>query len=129
LNEVSDDYLSAIYERSTALFAASEGEGFGLPLVEAARRGLPVIARDLPVFREVANGSAYFFSGLNASDVANAVKNWLALPLGERPASSAIPRLTWEQSARRLIEVVVEGASSATSLPLEQPRATLLLAS
>lgn len=39
---------------STCLIAASFGEGFGLPLIEAAQHGLPIMARDIAVFREVA---------------------------------------------------------------------------
>ena len=41
---------------------ASRGEGFGLPLIEAATHGRPVLARDLPVFREQRLPNAYFFS-------------------------------------------------------------------
>lgn len=103
LKEASDAYLSAIYRRSAALLAASEGEGFGLPLVEAARRGLPVIARDLPVFREIAQDGALFFSGLAGSDIATAVKEWIALPPGQRPNSAAVLKLSWEESTERLL--------------------------
>ena len=42
---------------------ASEGEGFGLPLIEAARHKPPIIARDIAVFREVANGHVLYFAG------------------------------------------------------------------
>ena len=53
VNRASDEYLEKIYATSSCLIAAAEGEGFGLPLIEAARHGLPIIARDIPVFREV----------------------------------------------------------------------------
>jgi glycosyltransferase involved in cell wall biosynthesis len=32
----------------------SFAEGFGMPVIEALRLGVPVIASDLPVFREIA---------------------------------------------------------------------------
>jgi glycosyltransferase involved in cell wall biosynthesis len=104
---VSDDMLLGLYQRCAALLAASEGEGFGLPLIEAAQHGVALIARDLPVFREVAGQHAYYFSGLGAQELADAVTAWLALKAqGQAPSSSAMPWLTWQQSARQVIDAV-----------------------
>ena len=79
LDGASDDVLlRAGTGSATALLAASEGEGFGLPLVEAAQHGLPVVARDLPVFREVAGGTRFYFSGTSPEDLAGAIEDWLS---------------------------------------------------
>ncbi len=108
LEGISDEYLERIYDASTCLIAASEDEGFGLPLIEAARHGLPIIARDIPVFREVTRGhTLYFEHTLEPSSIANAVELWLALPEdGAHRAAHHIPRVTWEDSARRVLEIV-----------------------
>ncbi|MBP0633994.1 glycosyltransferase [Cupriavidus sp. AcVe19-6a] len=101
LESVTDEYLSRVYAASSCLVAASYGEGFGLPLIEAARHGLPIIARDLPVFREVAGEHAYYFSANQGSDLAAAIKTWLELRKNEQePSSREIPFLTWTQSAQ-----------------------------
>jgi glycosyltransferase involved in cell wall biosynthesis len=63
VQSASDEYLEKIYAAARCLIAASEAEGFGLPLIEAARHGLPIIARDIPVFREVAQEHALYFAG------------------------------------------------------------------
>lgn len=104
----SDELLLKLYDISKALLMASEGEGFGLPLIEAARHGLPIIARDLPVFREVADDHAFYFSGNKGEDLAEALFSWLNLfKQGQHPASDDICWLTWEQSTQQLLEVVL----------------------
>jgi glycosyltransferase involved in cell wall biosynthesis len=45
--------LAAIYRRAAMVLITSEREGFGLPMIEAMACGVPVIASDLPVLREV----------------------------------------------------------------------------
>lgn len=108
LEKASDNELIAMYHAASALLAASEGEGFGLPLIEAAQYGLPIVARDLPVFREVAGGHAFYFSGFDAEPLADAIQHWVDLHAQERaPESQSMPWLTWEQSAAQLVDVVV----------------------
>ncbi len=108
LDGISDEYLEAVYARATCLIAASEGEGFGLPLIEAARHKLPVIARDIPVFREVAGDHAWFFRGANAEDLEESIRCWLqAHSRGNSPRSEYMTRLTWAQSARQLLDNVI----------------------
>ena len=104
--------LLKVYGCSVALLVASEGEGFGLPLIEAAQHGLPIIACDLPVFREVAGDHAFYFTGDNAEDLSNSIKKWLSLSSRrEVPCSEGIPRLTWEESTRNLLQVLFDRAA------------------
>lgn len=53
LNHCSDEELAVHLASARALLFPSLVEGFGLPLVEALGMGVPVIASDLPVFREI----------------------------------------------------------------------------
>jgi glycosyltransferase involved in cell wall biosynthesis len=55
--------LAAVYRRSSALLLTSKREGFGWPAVEAMACGTPVVASDLPVFREV-GGEAVTYAPL-----------------------------------------------------------------
>ncbi len=120
VNRPSDEYLEKIYAASSCLIAASEGEGFGLPLIEAARHKLPIIARDIPVFREVAGEHALYFAGKKPDALAQAIGEWLALfDKGKHPKSDAMPWITWAQSVERLKEILLRGDWYA-SIPAER---------
>jgi glycosyltransferase involved in cell wall biosynthesis len=54
----TDNDLAALIRHARALLMPSLAEGFGLPVVEALQVGTPVIASDLPVFREIGQGAA-----------------------------------------------------------------------
>jgi glycosyltransferase involved in cell wall biosynthesis len=104
LNGVSDEYLEAVYQAANCLIAASEDEGFGLPLIEAAQHKVPIIARKTAVFEEVAGEYAYYFNGLDPEDISTAVSDWLTLNAdGAAPQSDNMPWLTWQQSTEQLI--------------------------
>ncbi len=110
LNQAGDEALLQLYLIASGMLMASEGEGFGLPLVEAARHGVPLIARDLPVFREISGEHAFYFSGTDPADLADALRTWLKLyRRGEHPKSDNLPSLSWEESTKQLLRVVQEG--------------------
>jgi glycosyltransferase involved in cell wall biosynthesis len=110
LEHASDRELLDLYASASALLMASEGEGFGLPLIEAAQHGVPLIARDLPVFREVAGNGAFYFEGDDADALADAIEQWLVLRAQDRhPKPGDISWLTWSQSAACLRDVMLGG--------------------
>ena len=105
---ISDEYLQRIYETSICLIAASDDEGFGLPLIEAARHGIPILARDIPVFREVAGQHASYFGGKEAADLADAVERWLgAHASGNHQMSASMPWLTWAENTNNLKAILL----------------------
>lgn len=69
LDNASDEVLTALYERAALVVVPSRGEGFGLPVIEALAHGRKVLARDLPVFRELDRAGLYYF----ASDAPDAL--------------------------------------------------------
>ena len=109
LEGITDEYLEKIYAASNCLIAASYGEGFGLPLIEAAQHQLPIIARNIPVFREVAGEHAFYFDTVNPEGLALCISEWLSLYTdGKHPQSLNITWLTWKKSAARLMQHVLE---------------------
>ena len=109
LDGISDEYLMQVYAKATCLIAASWGEGFGLPLIEAAHHGIPIIARDLPVFREVAGEHAFYFNSQTATGLAASIAEWLELhSAGKAPQSKGMPVLTWAETAKRILDILLE---------------------
>jgi glycosyltransferase involved in cell wall biosynthesis len=107
----SDALLRALYRQSAGLLAASEGEGFGLPLIEGANEGLALVARDLPVFREVAGDHAWYFDGREPQALADSIERWLqAFSRGEHPKPERVPRVTWSDSAKSFEDAALGGA-------------------
>lgn len=107
LQGISDEYLQKIFSACACLLFPSEGEGFGLPLIEAARAELPIITRDLPVFRELAGQHACYFSGLTPDDLAAVIRTWLLLHAkGQAPSSTGIEWRTWAENATELATVL-----------------------
>jgi glycosyltransferase involved in cell wall biosynthesis len=109
LEGISDEYLEKVYTASTCLIAASYGEGFGLPLIEAARHKLPIIARDISVFREVAGDHAFYFKGNDPEALAYGIGEWLSLrDRNNHQKSDDMPWLTWKESAATLLQCLEE---------------------
>lgn len=107
LEGISDEYLQLVYKKAKCLIAASEGEGFGLPLIEAAQHAIPLIVRDLPVFREVAANHAHYFSGKAPIHLATSINEWLHLNSNEQhPTSKNMHWLNWSQSAQQLTKAI-----------------------
>jgi glycosyltransferase-like protein len=69
-------------------------EGFGLAALEALAAGVPVVLRDLPVFREVFGATVRY-----AQDPASLAAALAAAPLDPEPGRALARSLTWERAA------------------------------
>jgi glycosyltransferase involved in cell wall biosynthesis len=105
LEDVSDEFLARLYGSCRGALVASRGEGFGLPLIEAARHGKPVLARDIPVFRQIPGADLTYFNSNTAGGLASAIQNWLnAPPLAHAHVAASFP--TWQRSSAALIQAL-----------------------
>jgi glycosyltransferase involved in cell wall biosynthesis len=102
LDDVSNADLCHLYKNARGLIFASVVEGFGLPLVEAAYFGLPAIASDIPVFREIGGGAITYFDVADATSLAARIREALAAP----KCVNAMPFLTWREAAGNLLHMI-----------------------
>jgi glycosyltransferase involved in cell wall biosynthesis len=109
---VADARLDALLRGADALVHPSLYEGFGLAMVEAMVRGIPVAAARATALPEVAGDAAEWFDPLDAGDIARAVggvlgDSGLRAELARRGRARA-GALSWEASARATASVYRE---------------------
>jgi len=93
-DSAGDAELAAFYRRARALVYPSVCEGFGLPLIEARHYGAPVIASDIPVFREIAGDTVRYFPALDDA----ALADLMAEALASRQAPPDFATLDWARA-------------------------------
>ncbi|MDA7429461.1 glycosyltransferase family 1 protein [Primorskyibacter aestuariivivens] len=71
---LSDGAIAALLQQSRGLLFPSMAEGFGLPPVEAAAMGIPVICGDLPVYREILSDIPIYLKASDPYSWANKIK-------------------------------------------------------
>lgn len=118
----TDSELDYAYRHASALIFASLSEGFGLPLVEAMRYGLPVIASDIPVFRELGLDYPTYFDFADPASLEGAIRAHLAGGTDTK-TDGATPRawLSWVESAQMLLAKVTSDAHIQASTRSRAP--------
>jgi glycosyltransferase involved in cell wall biosynthesis len=105
---VSDEDLEGLYEMATCFVFPSLMEGFGIPVLEAMERGVPVACSRAPSLPEVAGDAARYFDPLDEAEIAAAIAELIAnADLREKlvGAGHKHARLfSWEQTARETAE-------------------------
>ncbi len=110
-----DAELRTLLAGATASLLVSAMEGYGLPAVEAASVGTPVIATVQSPLPELLAGGGRFVPPGSVDAIAEAMEELLDVP-GLRPALGDAARvqarrLTWEAAADRTLEALREAAA------------------
>jgi glycosyltransferase involved in cell wall biosynthesis len=108
-NGVSDDDYLKLLDNAFALVSASKDEGFGIPVIEAAARGTPVVVSDIPIFHEVGSSQAIYFDPDQPGNFASKIlelndeKKWLETSSAVRQRSKDF---SWMKSAKELDSLI-----------------------
>ena len=100
---LSSDEMEALYRLSSLVVVPSKYEGFGLPVLEAMVRGVPVVTSDRSSLPEVAGSAALLVSPDNPTAIADAIRQILDDPaVADRLRTAGIQRaadFSWEKTA------------------------------
>jgi alpha-1,2-rhamnosyltransferase len=103
IGDATDADLHYAYRHARCLIFPSVAEGFGLPIVEALAQGLPAIASDIPVHREVGGDLATYIPLGNPGHLAEllrSIEDGATVLTAPAPGSVHLP--TWAESAAAL---------------------------
>lgn len=108
-NGISDEELIKQYKKCDAVIMASIAEGFGLAVAEAAAFNKPLILREIPIFKEIAQENAFYFNSLKPVDLAKKIEEWIDLyKVNQNPSSKNIKFRTWNDCAKDIYKILVE---------------------
>jgi len=101
LEKTSDEDLAYEMTRHEIGIYASHAEGFGLPILEYSAGGLKLVLSDIPVFREVAGDSGFYFDQNSVESLNKAISRATA-----QRNISAIPVVSWADTAVEVLDFI-----------------------
>lgn len=103
IDDATDDDITYLYNKAFAIAIASFNEGFGLPIIEARQYGTPVLASDIPVFREIGGDYCTYFDLADPMDFVRKVEGGMK----QRNAEANNCKVqTWRQAADMMYEEI-----------------------
>lgn len=119
VGEVADSEVDYLYKHAKVVAFPTHMEGFGLPLVEALERGVPVIATDINVLKEIGKDYCYYFEDDSVEAFTACIRDIEKDPVAYKRRHEALKKYrptTWEESAKIMAGAIVELAESGGSL-------------
>lgn len=102
--------LGYLYSAADAFVFPSFYEGFGLPPLEAITCGIPVIASDIPIFREILDGAALYVNPANPEDIARGIYRILTEEsLREELKKKGLARaasFSWQKTVEETLKII-----------------------
>jgi len=121
LGAVPYGQLRHLYRSSDVYVTAAYAETFAHPLVEAMSCGLPIVASDLPVHREICRDAAVYFPPFSPEELADRVAQVVLSPTARETLSHCGFSRTNDFSWRRHVEEILEIARELTGVVVQAP--------
>ena len=112
LGPVDHDALPALVAQADVLAFPSTKEGFGLAAMEALAAGVPVVARDLPVLREVFGDAVVYAADAHELATGLLAASWTRDPVRANRGRGLAASFTWRDAARRHLALYATASST-----------------
>lgn len=107
MNDTTIDYL---YKHAYCVAFPTFNEGFGLPIIEAFQRGVPVLASDIPILREVGAEYCDYFDPYSWESFAKALMKWINEPdeyVAKKEKINSYLPVTWDTVADNIWQALM----------------------
>jgi glycosyltransferase involved in cell wall biosynthesis len=107
---LEDKELIPLMQESSALIQPSLSEGFGLTGIEAMACGVPVLASDIPIFREVYQDGAWYFEPQQASTLVKKLQQLEPKTVQQKIETGLklVAKYNWKTMAQQTLKTFLE---------------------
>jgi len=106
--EANNRDMPKIYSKADVfVFPSKSQEAFGIVLLEALASGLPVVATDDPIRREIVGDAGFFVDPENTDNFAQAIKKALDTDWGSKPVDQA-KKFSWDKVSQEYEKLFIE---------------------
>ena len=103
-DDIDDVELNYCYSRAKALIFASIVEGFGLPIIEGLLKGLPVLASNTKIHKEVGGDSVEYFDLDSIDSLVEIIKDFE----NRKKTNQIHSWMSWKESTQMLMDKIIK---------------------
>lgn len=111
LQGMDDATIDYLYQHAYCVVFPTFNEGFGLPMIEAFQRGIPVLASDIPILREVGGEFCSYFDPASRKEFSDMLMNWLTHPEEYEACKNRLKAyipVTWDTVAETIWKALID---------------------
>ena len=121
-DDATDAELAFAYRNAHLLIQSSQDEGFGLPMVEAASNGCPVVARRSPISQEVLGDCGLYFDTVEELGAILAEMETAGAFEAQRAVMQKFDWPAWQEVVPAVFQALLDHARGHPLPPTIQPR-------
>lgn len=109
INDASDDDIQELYRNAYYVVFPTKDEGFGLPIIEAVTKGIPVIGSNIPVVKELGEDYIQYIDNTNPQELVDLINGDTELNRNSYLQKMRnFPQYTWDKCVGEIKQVIAD---------------------